>query len=146
MPLPSLELEKKTFYNLDLNKLAENEIQIIITDVYGLKGSTIFRLYVIDFQNHRFQVKIKEGQQPEINLTLKIPQNTMDEIIKGSDKKFVAFKLFEKGWFSESEIGSDEIELNFIRNNIQEGRSNINGEITVDYVIKVHKPKRPITT
>ena len=71
----------------------------------------------------------------------------MDEIIKGSDNRYIAFKLFDKGWFSESEIGSDAIELNFIRNNIQEGRSNMNSDkITVDYMIKVHKPKRPITT
>ena len=86
VPLPTFEEEKKTLYNLDLNKLAENEIQIIVTNIDGIKKNTIFRLYVIDKKHHRFQAIVNEGRQtPNLSVTLKIPQNIMDEIIKGTD-------------------------------------------------------------
>ena len=45
-------------------------------------------------KHFRFQAKVNEGRQSEISVTLKIPQNIMDEIIKGTDERYIGFKLF----------------------------------------------------
>jgi hypothetical protein len=41
----------------------------------------------------------------------------MEEIIKGTDKRYLYFTLVSKGWFADKTVGEADLELNFIRNN-----------------------------
>lgn len=71
----------------------------------------------------------------------------MEDIIKGSEKKYLNFALFSKGWFSQSLVADGDIELNFIRSNRMEDKLALKqGRITIDYVMNVRKPKKPLVT
>ena len=102
---------------------------------------------MIDKKNHRFEAQVEDGQQNNVKIVIKVPPEIMADIIKGSDQKYVMFKLLSKGWFSEKTVAEAEMDLNFIRSNVMEDRLTIKEEkIYLDYLIKVRKPKRPIIT
>lgn len=71
----------------------------------------------------------------------------MYEIIKGTEKKYLAFKFSSKGWFGESSIDEVGVELTFIKSNIMtESVTTNNGKINVKFTAKVYKPKKPLIT
>ena len=71
----------------------------------------------------------------------------MEEIIKGSSKRYLNFVLAQKGWFSETIIAEADLQVNFIRSNRMEDRLVLKHEkIYMDYIICVQKPKKPLVT
>lgn len=105
------------------------------------------RIYVVDRKNHRFEASVQNGHQKDIDIIVKIDPMIMEDIIKGSEKRYVNFVLVSKGWFSEKIVGEGDLEMNFIKNNRMEERVVLKEDkIYLDYVICVQKPKKPIVT
>lgn len=48
---------------------------------------------MIDKKSPRFTAKVQDGAQKNIDVIIKIPQETMEDIIKGSSHKYLSFKL-----------------------------------------------------
>lgn len=102
IPLPLIEEEKKEMYNLDINeKLGENDLEVIITHVDGVQGALNLRIYFQDKKKPKFELDVHDGQQDKVRTVIKVPPAIMENIIKGSDVKYLGFKLVSKGWFSE---------------------------------------------
>lgn len=55
---------------------------------------------MVDRKQPRFEANVADGPQSNISVIMKIPPEIMEDIIKGSDKKYLAFTLVSKGWFS----------------------------------------------
>lgn len=90
---------------------------------------------------------MQNGHQKDIDIIVKIDPMIMEDIIKGSEKRYVNFVLVSKGWFSEKIVGEGDLEMNFIKNNRMEERVVLKEDkIYLDYVICVQKPKKPIVT
>lgn len=103
---------------------------------------------MIDKKSPRFTAKVEDGFQKNIDVIIKIPPEIMEEIIKGTDKRYLSFKLESKGWFSNSVVGQADLQLNFIRTNRMQDRLALKDDkIFMDYIINVKKPKKiPLTT
>lgn len=77
---------------------------------------------MIDRKHPRFEANIVNGPQSKIEAIIKIPPEIMEDIIKGSEKKYLSFALYSKGWFSESLVADGDVEMNFIRSNRMEDK------------------------
>lgn len=97
-------------YNLDLNKhLSENDIEININSLEGIPGKQcILRIFMVNMKEHRYKANVKNGLN-NIQTIVTIPPQIMEQIIKGTDKKYLLLKFSSKGWFGESEI--DEVSV-----------------------------------
>jgi len=102
---------------------------------------------MVDKKSPRFTAKVQDGPQKNIDVIIKIPPQIFEDIIKGSNHKYLSFKLEEKGWFSNTVIGEADMELNFIRTNRMEEKVVLKEEkIFMDCIINVLKPKKPLIT
>ena len=67
---------------------------------------------MIDRKHHRFEAKVQNGPQKDINVIVKIVKidpNIMEDIIIGTEKRFINFVLVDKGWFSESIVAEADM-------------------------------------
>lgn len=64
-----------------------------MTNFEGIRDSLILEIFMIDKKSPRFTAKVQDGAQKNIDVIIKIPQETMEDIIKGSSHKYLSFKL-----------------------------------------------------
>lgn len=61
------------------------------------------------------------------------------------DLKCFSISLYKIGWFSNTKLAQEPVEMMFIRSNIHEGKVQV-ANATISYDARVKKPKNPVLT